>query len=83
MLNLLEIEEESNLPLEGAARARLGKEKPQKVLDPINCLPVHLHLDFLEEPAVCNWYKCLWHHKLIETVKVETLESEKQEHKLP
>ena len=47
MLDLLEIEEESNLALEGAARARLGKEKPQKVLDPINGLPVNLNFCIL------------------------------------
>ena len=47
MLDLLEIEEESHLALEGAARAWLGKEKPQKVLDPINGLPVNLNFCIL------------------------------------
>ena len=95
VLNLLEVEEESNLPLEGSARARLGKEKPQKVLDPINCLPIHLiFLKFFifiivfyflfwshqlspQTPAFyylrgggfCNCSKCIWHQKLLETVK--------------
>ena len=42
VFNLLEIEEESNLSFEGAACARLGKEKPQQILDPVDCLPVNL-----------------------------------------
>ena len=42
VLDLLEVEEESNLPLEGAPSARLREKEPQQVLDPVNCLPVHL-----------------------------------------
>merc|ERR1712223_163474 len=42
VLDLLEVEEESNLPLKGAPGARLGEKEPQQVLDPVNCLPVHL-----------------------------------------
>ena len=39
--------EESNLPLEGAPSARLREKEPQQVLDPINCLPVHLVIKHL------------------------------------
>ena len=46
VFNLLEIEEESNLSFEGAACARLGKEKPQQILDPVDCLPVNLDSSF-------------------------------------
>ena len=42
-----EKKEESNLPLEGAPSARLREKEPQQVLDPINCLPVHLVIKHL------------------------------------
>ena len=48
--------EESNLPLEGAPSARLREKEPQQVLDPVDCLPVHLvikHL-YVEENALFN-----------------------------
>ena len=30
------------MPLEGAPSARLREKEPQQVLDPVDCLPVHL-----------------------------------------
>ena len=71
VFDLLEVEEESNLPLEGSARAWLGKEKPQKVLDPINCLPIHLHCTILEG--------ALQLFKMPLASNIDTLEGEKQE----
>ena len=56
VLDLLEVEEESNLLIEGAPSARLREKEPQQVLDPVNCLPVHLvtkHLH-VEENTLFN-----------------------------